>query len=203
MTNASAPPARRNQPGDRAGEIVGIAGVDGNGQTELSEAIAGCRMCSRRRRHRRQGRDGHQPHERRARGVGSSRRTAGSRTLRRDDNRENVSADNYAARKLTSYGLIAWRARRLRRRENPPVRHSRRRPALPSLNYRAAICRRCDRARDGEGAKCARRRPADAGLDIGAEFVHGQILAAADAVAPSCSSHPNCRRFSRCRIASQ
>ena len=34
----------------RAGEIVGIAGVDGNGQTELIDAITGLRRAERRAR---------------------------------------------------------------------------------------------------------------------------------------------------------
>ena len=41
----------------RAGEIVGIAGVDGNGQTELIEAIAGMRQPARPGRSMLAGRD--------------------------------------------------------------------------------------------------------------------------------------------------
>ncbi len=33
----------------RAGEIVGVAGVAGNGQSELSQVIAGLRKCTQRR----------------------------------------------------------------------------------------------------------------------------------------------------------
>ena len=60
----------------RGGEIVGIAGVDGNGQTELIDAITGLReVAAGRVRRRRRGR-----HRRRARATAS---TPGSATSRR------------------------------------------------------------------------------------------------------------------------
>ena len=46
-TTASCPRARRLLQ-VRAGEIVGIAGVDGNGQSELIEAMTGLRTPDRR-----------------------------------------------------------------------------------------------------------------------------------------------------------
>ena len=67
----------------RAGEIVGIAGVDGNGQTELIDAITGLRKIDERRRSRSRGRElrhasaremldagvGHIPEDRQRRGL--------------------------------------------------------------------------------------------------------------------------------------
>jgi simple sugar transport system ATP-binding protein len=169
----------------RAGEIVGIAGVDGNGQTELSEAVAGLQNVL-------VGAiaiDGvdatkASPHERRTRGLGFipedrlDRGLCAGMTIA-----ENVSADNYVARKLTSCGLIrmvardAFAAEKIRQFD---IRGAR--PALPVGQLSGGNMQKVVIAREMEKAPnvLVVAQPTR-GLDIGAaEFVQGQILAAAD-----------------------
>ena len=129
----------------RAGEIVGIAGVDGNGQTELIEAITGLRSAdSRRGQRRRQGhhaarasRDmldaglGHIPEDRLRRGLVLEFSLA-----------ENLALHDYRerARLATSGWLLPSRLvdrrdgadRRVRRARRGPRRGQRRSPAATS-----------------------------------------------------------------------
>jgi simple sugar transport system ATP-binding protein len=169
----------------KAGEIVGVAGVDGNGQTELSEAIAGLRnvlvgVVAL------DGEDAtnSSPHQRRAGGLGFipedrlDRGLCAAMTIA-----ENVSADNYAARKLCSHGFIRTAEREAFANEKIrqfDIRGAR--PALPVGQLSGGNMQKVVIAREME------KRPnmlviaqPTRGLDIGAaEFVHSQILAAAD-----------------------
>ena len=168
-----------------AGEIVGVAGVDGNGQTELSEAVAGLQSILA-------GAiaiDGEDvthasPHDRRARGLGFipedrlDRGLCAGMTIA-----ENVSADNYQVRKLARHGLIRMAARdafageKIRQFD---IRGAK--PALPVGQLSGGNMQKVVIAREMEKAPSVLvvAQPTR-GLDIGAaEFVHGQILAAAD-----------------------
>ncbi len=169
----------------RGGEIVGVAGVDGNGQTELGEAVAGLQPILA-------GAiaiDGEDvthasPHERRTRGLGFipedrlDRGLCAAMTIA-----ENVSADNYQARKLASYGLIRMAARDAFANEKIgqfDIRGAN--PALPVGQLSGGNMQKVVIAREMEKAPTVLvvAQPTR-GLDIGAaEFVHGQILAAAD-----------------------
>ncbi|WP_158818911.1 ABC transporter ATP-binding protein [Methylocapsa sp. S129] len=169
----------------RAGEIVGVAGVDGNGQTELSEAVAGLQNA-RAGAVAIDGKDATNvsPHERRARGLGFipedrlDRGLCAGMTIA-----ENVSTDNYAARKLTSCGLIRMAARDAFASEKIrqfDIRGAR--PGLPVGQLSGGNMQKVVIAREMEKAPnvLVVAQPTR-GLDVGAaEFVHGQILAAAD-----------------------
>ena len=169
----------------RAGEIVEIAGVDGNGQTELSEAIAGLQpaQAGAVRLH---GRDATRatPRERRAEGLGFvpedrlDRGLCGTMTIA-----ENVAASNYRLRSLIAGGLIrmaardAFAAEKIRQFD---IRGAR--PALPVGQLSGGNMQKVVIARELEKAPSVLivAQPTR-GLDIGAtEFVQRQILAAAE-----------------------
>jgi general nucleoside transport system ATP-binding protein len=167
------------------GEIVGIAGVDGNGQTELSEAIAGLQSVQAGAITLK-GRDirADNPRQRRARGLGFipedrlDRGLSAGMTIA-----ENVAASNYRARALTAYGLIRIAARdtfaadKIRQFD---IRGAK--PALPVGQLSGGNMQKVVIARELEKAPSALvvAQPTR-GLDIGAaEFVHTQILSAAD-----------------------
>jgi simple sugar transport system ATP-binding protein len=169
----------------RAGEILGVAGVDGNGQTELSEAVAGLqaiaagavaidgedvtRASPRRRRYRGLA---FIPEDRLDRGLCATMTIA-----------ENVAADNYQARKLVSHGLIrmaardAFAAEKIRQFD---IRGAA--PPKPVGQLSGGNMQKVVIAREMEKAPSVLvvAQPTR-GLDIGAaEFVQSQILAAAD-----------------------
>jgi ABC-type uncharacterized transport system ATPase subunit len=167
------------------GEIVGIAGVDGNGQTELSEAIAGLQPVQAGAITL-NGRDvgADNPRQRRAHGLGFipedrlDRGLSAGMTIA-----ENVAASNYRTRALTAYGLIRMAARdafaadRIRQFD---IRGAK--PALPVGQLSGGNMQKVVIARELEKAPAALvvAQPTR-GLDIGAaEFVHSQILSAAD-----------------------
>ena len=169
----------------RAGEIVGVAGVDGNGQTELSEAIAGLqKLLAGAIAIDGEDATNASPHERRVRSLGFipedrlDRGLCAGMTIA-----ENVSADNYTARKLASYGLIRMAARDAFANEKIrqfDIRGAR--PALPVGQLSGGNMQKVVIARELEKSPTVLvvAQPTR-GLDIGAaEFVHGQILAAAD-----------------------
>jgi ABC-type uncharacterized transport system ATPase subunit len=169
----------------RAGEIVGIAGVDGNGQTELSESIAGLQPAQAGvvRLH---GRDATHatPRERRHAGLGFvpedrlDRGLCGSMSIA-----ENVAASNYRLRRLVAGGLIrmaardAFAAEKIRQFD---IRGAK--PALPVGQLSGGNMQKVVIAREMEKAPSVLvvSQPTR-GLDIGAtEFVQGQIIAAAE-----------------------
>ncbi len=169
----------------RAGEVVGIAGVDGNGQTELSEAIAGL-MAVQAGTVVLNGRDittagvierqeagiGFVPEDRLDRGLGVSMSVA-----------ENVSATNYERAGLVRHGLVS--GGRQRAFADAKIKQFDIRGARPETPVgwlsggnmqKVVIAREMER----DPVLLVICQPTS-GLDIGAaEFVHARILAAAD-----------------------
>ena len=147
----------------RAGEIVGIAGVDGNGQTELIDAITGLRKSRAARSesaaatlaHATRARDarrrlGHIPEDRQRRGLVLEFSIA-----------ENIALHDYAKPPDAKWGWLF--PRRLVERAahaDPRVRRARRRAA----HARRGALRR----QPAEGGRRARDRARPAGADRGA-----------------------------------
>jgi general nucleoside transport system ATP-binding protein len=168
------------------GEILGVAGVDGNGQTELSEAIAGLAPIQAGSIIL-DGADvgGASPQARRAAGLSFipedrlDRGLSATMTIA-----ENVAAGNYRLKGLIgAAGLIRMRARdafALDKVRQYDVRGAR--PALPIGQLSGGNMQKVVIAREMEKGPLALivAQPTR-GLDVGAaEFVHAQILAAAD-----------------------
>ncbi len=170
----------------RAGEVLGIAGVDGNGQTELAEAVAGIApiqagaiLLG--------GRDvtNSHPDERRRAGLGFVPEDRIDRGLSAIMSiTENVAATNYDAAKLKRMGIVRQKAAEAfaaRRIAEFDIRGAT--PALPVGWLSGGNMQKVVIARELE------KRPRillvsqpTRGLDVGAsEFVYGQILKAADA----------------------
>ncbi len=169
----------------RAGEVVGIAGVDGNGQTELSEAIAGLmavqagKICLQNKDitaasvgERQVAGLGFIPEDRLDRGLGATMSVA-----------ENVSATNYVRAGLVKYGFVrsgrqnAFAAEKIKQFD---VRGGRPDTPVGWLSggnmQKIVIARELER----DPVLLVVSQPTR-GLDIGAaEFVHARILAAAD-----------------------
>jgi simple sugar transport system ATP-binding protein len=169
----------------RAGEVLGIAGVDGNGQTELSEAIAGLMpiqagsiMLSGRDvtsmpvERRQEAGLGFIPEDRLDRGLSTEMSVA-----------ENVAATNYRRAGLLRGGIVS--RLRLDRFADAKIAEFDVRGAEPSTlagllsggnMQKLVIAREMER----DPALLLVCQPTR-GLDIGAsEFVHSRILAAAD-----------------------
>lgn len=169
----------------RSGEIVGIAGVDGNGQTELSEAIAGL-MAVQAGSIVLNGREivfasvaerqsagiGFVPEDRLDRGLGATMSVA-----------ENLSATNYESCGLIRYGLVSGSRQKAfadAKINQFDIRGAR--PETPVGWLSGGNMQKVVIAREMERDPvllliCQPTR----GLDIGAsEFVHARILAAAD-----------------------
>ncbi len=170
----------------RAGEVFGIAGVDGNGQTELAEVIAGVRQQDRGtvtldgadlstspvRRRRKLG-FGFIPEDRLDRGLSATMSVA-----------ETVAATHYRSAGLVRGGLVSVRARdgyAAGKIKEFDVRGAT--PATPVGWLSGGNMQKVVIARELAHALTVLivAQPTR-GLDIGAsEFVHRQILGAADA----------------------
>jgi simple sugar transport system ATP-binding protein len=169
----------------RAGEVLGIAGVDGNGQTELAEAIAGLMPVQAGKirfgdrdlteadlRERQQAGLGFVPEDRLDRGLSVTMSVA-----------ENVAATNYKRAGLLSGGLID--RHKLDGFAGDKIREFDVRGAQPSTQagwlsggnmQKLVIARELER----DPSLLLICQPTR-GLDIGAsEFVHARILQAAD-----------------------
>jgi simple sugar transport system ATP-binding protein len=169
-----------------AGEILGMAGVDGNGQTELAEAVAGL-LAIQGGRVELDGADiGHlAPAERRARGLGFIPEDRMDRGLGLSMSvAENIAAGNYARAGLAGGGgLIAVAKReafaneRIRRFD---IRGAS--AATPVGDLSGGNMQKVVLAREFERApRLLVVAQPTRGLDVGAsEFVHRQILAAAE-----------------------
>jgi ABC-type uncharacterized transport system ATPase subunit len=168
----------------RPGEIVGIAGVDGNGQTELAEVVAGLRASQRGQialngqdmtvetvRARRDRGLGFIPEDRLDRGLNPTLSVA-----------ENLSVSLYAQAGLTRCGLVSRRARDrfadaiIRRYDIRGAGPATRAGALSGGNMQKIVVAR-ELERKPKALVVAQPTR---GIDVGAgEFVHQQLLRAA------------------------
>ena len=169
----------------RAGEIVGIAGVDGNGQTELSEAIAGLietqagtitlghrDITLASVPERQQAGMGFVPEDRLDRGLSTTMSVA-----------ENLAASNYRRAELKRHGLVDQN--RMETFADGKIKEFDVRGAAPATPVgwlsggnmqKVVIARELNRDPDLL-VICQPTR----GLDIGAsEFIYARIMAAAD-----------------------
>ena len=174
----------------RDGEILGIAGVQGNGQTELTEAILGlqARRGLDRARRRRTARAvgaatcstpgvGFVPEDRKEDGLVAEFSIAENLMLDRSDGAPFVEARHAAARP----------SRGVRRGEGRRSSTSAPRASATHVGAsRAATSRRsCSRASSAATCSCFVAAQPTRGLDVGSiEFVHTRIVAARDAGIP-------------------
>ena len=167
----------------RAGEIVGIAGVDGNGQTELIDALTGLRRArcaassasaaasstTRRRASALDAGLGHIPEDRQRRGLVLEFSLA-----------ENIALHDYAKPPDSKWGwLFPGRLGRARESADQGVRRARRRPVHAG---RCAVGRQ-----PAEGRGRARDLPRPEGADRGA--AHARPRRRRDRVPPSAARH--------------
>jgi len=169
----------------RAGEIVGIAGVDGNGQTELSEAVAGLAeiqagsiglgerdITTASVMERQQAGMGFVPEDRLDRGLSTTMSVA-----------ENLAASNYSLARLKRHGMVDQAS--LDTFADGKIREFDVRGAAPATPVgwlsggnmqKIVLARELNR----DPALLVICQPTR-GLDIGAaEFVYARIMAAAD-----------------------
>jgi ABC-type uncharacterized transport system ATPase subunit len=169
----------------RAGEIVGIAGVDGNGQTELSEAVAGLieiqagaitldgkDITDASVPERQQAGMGFVPEDRLDRGLSTTMSVA-----------ENLAASNYRRADLKRHGLVDQS--RIEAFASGKIKEFDVRGAAPSTPVgwlsggnmqKVVIARELNRDPDLLVISQPTR-----GLDVGAsEFIYARIMAAAD-----------------------
>jgi simple sugar transport system ATP-binding protein len=165
----------------RAGEILGVAGVDGNGQTELAEALAGMR-------HVQSGRvrlDGEDvttlgADERQERGLAYIPEDRGTKGLVQDFHLyENNALKTYDEPPFSKWGWIfpkVWRRRaadNLRAYDVRPPDPDARAGSLSGGNQQKAIIAR---ELSGDPGVIIASQPTR-GVDVGAiEFIHGQLL---------------------------
>jgi simple sugar transport system ATP-binding protein len=170
----------------RAGEIVGIAGVDGNGQSELVEAITGLRV-PRAGHVRVAGRDitGSGVRGALAAGVGHIAEDRHRRGLILDFSlAENLALREYRRAPLSRFGLLS--PKRMERQAQPlldqyDVRGGR--PETPAGSLSGGNQQKCVIARElAEDPQVTVAAQPTRGLDVGAiEFVHRQLLEQRDA----------------------
>jgi simple sugar transport system ATP-binding protein len=165
----------------RAGEILGVAGVDGNGQTELAEALAGMRHVESGRVHL----DGEDvtslgADERQERGLAYIPEDRGTKGLVQDFHLyENNALKTYDEPPFSKWGWIfpkVWRRRaadNLRAYDVRPPDPDARAGSLSGGNQQKAIIAR---ELSGDPGVIIASQPTR-GVDVGAiEFIHGQLL---------------------------
>jgi ABC-type uncharacterized transport system ATPase subunit len=170
----------------RAGEIVGIAGVDGNGQSELVEAITGLRVPSAG--HVRVGGEdvtGTGVRGALAAGVGHIAEDRHRRGLILDFTlAENLALREYRRPPLSRFGLLS--PKRMVQQARPLLeRYDVRggRPETPASSLSGGNQQKCVIARElAEEPQVTVAAQPTRGLDVGAiEFVHRQLLDQRDA----------------------